>query len=277
MPPGRSYDLDVVRRLRIGTAIGLSLGFLAVLLFWKFVILAPDANEADSAGPTQQPTGAESTSGSSPAPGASVTPNHPVAIPPKPVVPPRSQAEQLLGELTVARTSHSDSYDRLAFGDPFWWTDDVDSSGGRNGCDTRDDVIRRDLTNPRIGDRNTCLVFSGTLHDPYTGNVITYNRYEASDIEIDHIVALGAAWRSGAWAWTPDKRRDFANDLNNLQATDKQVNQDKVSSAPDRWKPPDRSYWCAYAGRWISIKSTYGLTVTSAEMSALEEMLATCA
>ncbi|WP_051366396.1 HNH endonuclease family protein [Hamadaea tsunoensis] len=194
---------------------------------------------------------------------------------PKSGVATKAQAVTLLGKLPREAQSHWDSYDRLSFGDPLW-TDDTDAPGGHNGCDTRDDVLRRDLTGVRLGTTNPCVVLSGVLADPYTGRKLPYDRSRASEIEIDHVVAVAAAWRSGAWAWPPQRRRAFANDTDNLLAADKTTNQDKRSQTADNWKPPRAAAWCDYAKRYVTAKSRYALTVTTAEGDALGRMLSTC-
>jgi hypothetical protein len=183
------------------------------------------------------------------------------------------EARQELGALTVAKNENSGAYQRSAFG-PGW--------GGYgfapklpNGCEARDEVLRRDLSDMRAGDKNKCIIFSGVLHDPYTGKELPYNRYKPSDIQIDHVVALGAAWRTGASKWDDQRRVEFANDINNMLAVDGQANNDKGSKTPDQWKPP-YDFWCPYAERWIGVKHLYSLTVTAAEKSALEEMLNAC-
>jgi uncharacterized protein (DUF2237 family) len=89
------------------------------------------------------------------------------------------------------------------------------------------------------------------------------------------VVALGAAWRSGASKWGAERRMEFANDTSNMLAVDKQANNDKSSKTPDQWRPPG-DYWCQYAERWVGIKSRYDLTVTAAEKTALEQMLGDC-
>jgi uncharacterized protein DUF1524 len=187
----------------------------------------------------------------------------------------KEQALQLLPRLKREAQSHWDTYTREAFGDPLW-TDDTDAPGGHNGCDTRDDVLQRDLTGARLGSTNPCVVLSGVLPDPYTGKTLPYDRSQASQIEIDHVVAVAAAWRSGAWAWTPAQRQRFANDIDNLMAADKTANQDKRSQTADNWKPPRPQAWCEYARRYVTAKSRYSLTVTTAEADALRQMLATC-
>ncbi|MCQ4206813.1 HNH endonuclease family protein [Streptomyces longispororuber] len=188
--------------------------------------------------------------------------------------PDAARARTQLAGLTVAWGKNWETYERSEFGDG--WSDDVDAPGGRNGCDTRDDVLRRDLTDLREGDRNPCVVLSGTLHDPYTGKDLPYSYRRASQIQTDHVVALGAAWRAGAWAWTPKERLTYANDLDVLLATDKTTNYEKSSKTPDKWKPPNHGYWCAYGRRWTGIKHKYRLTVTAPEKLALQDLLATC-
>ncbi|WP_329114398.1 HNH endonuclease family protein [Streptomyces sp. NBC_01465] len=184
-----------------------------------------------------------------------------------------AQARADLGRLTVGWGQHWETYKREEFGKT--WSDETDAPGGRNGCDTRDDVLRRDLKDMRQGDRNPCVVLSGVLHDPYTGKQHPYSYRRASQIQTDHVVALGAAWRGGAWAWTPQKRLEYANDLDVLLAVDKQANYEKSSKTADKWKPR-KEYWCAYAERYTGIKTKYRLTVTPPEKTALQEMLATC-
>ncbi|MFK0199282.1 HNH endonuclease family protein [Streptomyces lavendulae] len=166
------------------------------------------------------------------------------------------------------------TYRREEFGR--YWSDATDGVGGRNGCDTRDDVLRRDLSELRVGDRNPCVVVSGVLHDPYTGKELPYSYRRASQIQTDHVVALGAAWRGGAYAWTPQRRLEYANDLDVLLAVDKQTNQDKGSRTADKWRPPRQAYWCEYGRRYTGIKAKYGLSVTPPEKRALQELLAAC-
>ncbi|MCX5016381.1 HNH endonuclease family protein [Streptomyces sp. NBC_00555] len=181
--------------------------------------------------------------------------------------------EQLAG-LKVEWGKNWETYERENFGR--YWSDETDGVGGRNGCDTRDDVLRRDLTELREGDRNPCVVLSGVLHDPYTGKELPYSYRRASQIQTDHVVALGAAWRGGAYAWTPQRRLEYANDLDVLLAVDKQTNYEKSSKTADKWKPPLKTYWCEYARRYTGIKAKYRLSVTAPEKLALQEMLGTC-
>ncbi|MFD6969635.1 HNH endonuclease family protein [Streptomyces sp. NPDC059979] len=189
--------------------------------------------------------------------------------------PPDAQtARAQLAGLTVEWGRNWQTYKRENFGR--YWSDETDAVGGRNGCDTRDDVLRRDLQELRAGDRNPCVVLSGVLHDPYTGKRLPYSHRRASQIQTDHVVALGAAWRGGAYAWSAQRRLEYANDLDVLLAVDKQTNQDKGSRTADKWQPPRRAYRCEYARRYTGIKAKYRLSVTPPEKLALQEMPAAC-
>jgi hypothetical protein len=255
------------RRIRIAAvAVALTLAAVGGIAAW-WVIARPSGSSPPVA------AGSASASGSpedlSPSVQVTVTP----PVPDEAFPPSADRARQELGQLTVARSQDSAAYQRSAFG-PGW--------GGYgyypklpDGCEARDEVLRRDLSSVVAGDRNTCIIFSGVLHDPYTGKELPYSRYKASDINIDHVVALGAAWRSGASKWTAERRVEFANDINNMLAVDKQANNDKGSKTPDQWRPPE-DFWCPYAERWVGIKDLYGLTVTAGEKTALEQMLGKC-
>ncbi|MFZ3496359.1 HNH endonuclease family protein [Streptomyces sp. 5.8] len=188
--------------------------------------------------------------------------------------PAAAAAKTQLGRLKVEWGKNWETYKRENFGK--YWSDETDAIGGRNGCDTRDDVLRRDLRELREGDRNPCVVLSGVLKDPYTGKELPYTYRRASQIQTDHVVALGAAWRGGAYAWTPQRRLEYANDLDVLLAVDKQTNYEKSSKTADKWKPPQKGYWCEYARRYTGIKAKYQLSVTPPEKQALQEMLGTC-
>jgi hypothetical protein len=185
-----------------------------------------------------------------------------------------AQTRAMLDGLVVARNAHGETSDRTAFG-PGWA-----GRGGEpvlgDGCTARDAVLRRDLRELRMANRNPCMAIAGVADDPYTGSRLPYDRFKPSDIEIDHLVPLGDAWRSGAWAWTPQQRERIANDVDNLIAVQKQANHDKGSKSPDRWRPPRHEYWCEYARRWIGVKARYQLHVTQSERTALTAMLNEC-
>jgi hypothetical protein len=186
-------------------------------------------------------------------------------------------ATTALAGLRVAEKSSLDGYDRgcgagegCVFG-PAW--SDVD----RNGCDQRNDVLRRDLTDVEVreGTRG-CVVIAGVLDDPYTGATVPFEKADAAEVPIDHVVPLAAAWVQGADAWPADQREAFANDLANLMATTRSENSAKGDSTADEWVPSDPSYGCSYATVVVTVKSTYALAVTPAESTALQSLLATC-
>ena len=165
-------------------------------------------------------------------------------------------------------------YRRSQFGPA--WSDDVTVPDGHNGCDTRNDILRRDLIDVEIKpDTHGCVVLSGVLIDPYTGSTIDFHRGPGSSlaVQIDHMVALADAWRTGAQQWDEDKRRNFANDPLNLQATSGPVNEDKGDADAASWLPPNKSYRCEYVSRIVEVKSHYGLWVTPAEHDAIARVL----
>lgn len=187
-------------------------------------------------------------------------------------------ARTALGSLpTRGFSPNVPKYDRNEFGKP--WSDDVTVDGGHNGCDTRNDILARDLTDVEFKPaKRNCIVTKGKLNDPYTNTTIEFKRGRKSSdlIPIDHVVALGDAWYSGAYQWDADRRRNFANDPINLQATNRESNTQKSAKNAAEWLPPNTAYQCEYVGRQITIKSTYGLSVTPAEKTAMEKVLATC-
>lgn len=187
-------------------------------------------------------------------------------------LPPQVPAD--LAGLVISEPSYSGNYDRDAFGQA--WSDDVSVAGGHNGCDTRNDILRRDLVNPKIRPGTyDCLVESGELVDPYTGQHMQFFRGDRQ-VEIDHIVALADAWRSGASTWSPERRRDFANDPRNLLATGAQINQDKGADSASEWLPPATDYRCDYVRARVDVKRAYGLSVSQAEYDVSAAVLAAC-
>jgi hypothetical protein len=183
------------------------------------------------------------------------------AAPPTP--PSASTALTYLGELTVKAEGSSSGYSRSLF--PHWIT----QSGS---CNTREVVLKRDGTNV-VQDSN-CAAVSGSWYSPYDG--ATWSA--ASDVDIDHVIPLAEAWRSGANSWTTSKRQAFANDLTRAQliAVTDNVNQSKGDQDPGEWMPPRTSYHCMYARMWVQVKHYYNLSVDSAEKSALSGVLNVC-
>jgi hypothetical protein len=152
-------------------------------------------------------------------------------------------------------------------------------SAKSHGCDTRNDVLRRDLTAYQLkAGTHGCLVLRGTLHDPYTGRAIAFVRGQGSStmVQIDHVVALSDAWQEGAQHWSATTRKAFANDPFNLLAVDGPSNQRKSDGDAATWLPPAKSYRCAYVARQVAVKVAYRLWVTSAERAAMTRVLGMC-
>ena len=179
-------------------------------------------------------------------------------------------AAQTLQQLTVDDNQRHAGYDRDLFG--FRQTDD-----DGNGCDVREDVLARDLTDVRSR-QHGCKVESGTLADPYTGKTIHFVRgaRTSSAVQIDHVVALENAWRSGASTWDQAKRYRFGNDMYNLLAVDGPANQEKGSASAAYWLPTNGAYRCEYVARQIGVKAKYGLSVTTKEKRAMLSVLHGC-
>lgn len=222
---------------------------VGVLLLVVIVVAPVPANPAS---PPPNPTAATTAPSSSPSVLAATPPSS------KP-----SPAHAELDHLRVAQDGPSTGYSRDKF--PHW----VTISGT---CNTRETVLKSNGMN--VVTDAACSAVSGSWYSPYDGATWT----AASDVDIDHVVPLANAWRTGAATWTTATRRQFANDLSTpqlLTVTDN-VNQAKGDQSPATWKPPLTGYWCRYATAWIQVKYRYTLTVTPAEKTALTSMLDRC-
>ncbi|MEU6993270.1 HNH endonuclease family protein [Streptomyces sp. NPDC046465] len=170
--------------------------------------------------------------------------------------------------LTVKGRAPKTGYDRGRFGTA--WAD-TDS----NRCPTRDDILKRDLTDVRY-QGGACRVASGRLApDPYTGKDVTFRR-GSSQVDIDHLVALSDAWQKGAFRWEPGKRIAFANDPLNLLAVDAGTNRGKSDGDTATWLPPNKAYRCTYVAGQVAVKKKYGVWVTGAERDAMKKVLTAC-
>lgn len=147
-----------------------------------------------------------------------------------------------------------------------------------NGCNIREDVLSRDLKEVRYVNPDSCKVRTGILEDPYTGKTINFIRgaRTSSSVQIDHVVALENAWKSGAYQWSKAEQYRFGNDPYNLLAVDGQANQEKGSASADYWLPPRSDFQCDYVARQIGVKDKYSLTVTSSERRAMMGVLHGC-
>ncbi|MFD3539336.1 HNH endonuclease family protein [Streptomyces sp. NPDC058662] len=183
------------------------------------------------------------------------------AAPPTPIS--ASAARSYLATVTPKAEGSSSGYSRDLF--PHWST----VSGS---CNTRETVLKRDGVN--VVQDSACAAVSGSWYSEYDGATWT----AASDIDIDHMVALAEAWRSGASSWTTSKRQQFANDLSRPQliAVTDNVNQAKGDLDPGKWLPPRTAYRCTYARMWVHVKQHWGLSMDSGEKTALVNILNGC-
>ncbi|CAI7977380.1 MULTISPECIES: HNH endonuclease family protein [unclassified Parafrankia] len=179
-------------------------------------------------------------------------------------------ALQVLGTLSIRAEDNSPPYKRNEFGTA--WSD-VD----HNGCDTRNDILHRDLRSITTRSNDDCIVLTGELRDPYTTRIIRFDRgRNSSAVQIDHVIPLADAWRTGALEWTAKERLGFANDPENLLAVDGPINQQKSDQDASEWLPPSPGIRCAYIARQVGLKSRYGLWVEQAEADAMRQVLQSC-
>lgn len=184
----------------------------------------------------------------------------------------QDNALTVLNTLAVKGRAPKTGYSRDQFGAA--WAD-VD----HNGCDTRNDILNRDLTDKTYkANTHDCVVASGVLQDPYTGTRIDFVRGQdtSTAVQIDHVVALSDAWQKGAQQLTEDERRNLANDPYNLLAVDGPSNQRKSDGDAATWLPANTGFRCEYVARQIGVKQKYRLWVTQAEHDAMANVLATC-
>ena len=219
-------------------------------------------------------TGTPSSTPDSPGISQTATPTatpEPAATEAAPDVPARpGSAMKALNRLKVRELASDAGYNREKKFGAAW----VDVDG--NGCDTRNDILRRDFAS--IGNWDGCTIHTGVLRDKYTGKRIQFKRGSGSSlaVQIDHVVALHNAWMTGARKLSYPMRVALANDPLNLQAVDGPTNGQKSDSDASWWLPPQRGYQCKYVARQISVKKAYHLWVTPDEKIAMQEVLTTC-
>ena len=190
----------------------------------------------------------------------------------RPVLPPDSggaekTATLLLQSLDIKGRAPKTGYERVQFGDGWALI---------QGCDMRNIILNRDLSNVSIGE--SCKVMSGILDDPYTAKVVEFKRgADTSDaVQIDNVVALSNAWQTGAQQLTKERRVELANDPLELLAVDGKANQEKSDGDAATWLPPNKSFRCQYVARQIAVKAKYDLWVTKPEYDAMTRVLASC-
>jgi len=174
----------------------------------------------------------------------------------------------LLNTLEVKGRAPKTGYSRAQF--PHW--SDLD----RNGCDSRNEILKRDLTQIvfKVGTKD-CKVLSGVLQDPFSNKVLNFTTAK-SVVDIDHLVALSNAWQTGAAYFDKNIRTQIANDPINLLAVDAKLNRQKGDGDAATWLPPNKSFRCEYVSRQIAVKAKYSLWVTDAEKAAIVRVLSNC-
>ncbi|MER0477187.1 HNH endonuclease family protein [Streptomyces sp. Edi2] len=185
-------------------------------------------------------------------------------------------AQHALAQLAVKGPAPMTGYDREAKFGPAW-SDSTTAPGAQNSCDTRNDVLRRDLQHITFKGTSRCVVATGTLADPYTGKTIHFVRGpQSAQVQIDHVVALGASWRVGAAQLTQQQRAALGNDPENLIAASGPANAAKSDGDAATWLPANKSFRCTYVARQIAVKAKYRLWVTPPEKAAMTRILAGC-
>lgn len=245
-------------RRRTGSAITAAAGLVAVAIV-AFANLAQDATVVER--PTLAPAATAEAPGE-------VAPESPA--PSAPISTEAGHALAQLEQLTITEPSSTTKYVRDYFGQK--WAD-VD----RNGCDTRNDMLQRDLVEVTFKpNTHDCVVQRGTLHDLYTGETVTFVRISEGyqPTQVDHLIPLSVAWATGAAEWPADKRLQLANDPSNLQVTT--ANQLKNDSTPSQWMPI-ASYTCEYSTRYVQVAHAYELEISSADRTKLAAALSQCA
>jgi hypothetical protein len=284
---GRVAWAGLRSRATAGCALGVALAVTAV--GGATATPVPQPHSAAPTSPTPVTSAAPGTPSSSPTdltaatprPTHSLTPT-PKATPNPPLAPKASATKKTArsttaskgtalaaaARLTVKGRAPKTGYSRKAFGQAWFDTN-------RNGCDTRNDILRRDLVERQM--KNRCKVLAGTrAPDPYTGRTIRFVVGGNSEIDVDHVVALSDAWQKGAAQWSAGKRLAFANDPLVLLAVDAGANRSKGDGDTATWLPPNKSFRCQYVARQVAIKLKYQVWVTSAERDAMVRVLSTC-
>jgi hypothetical protein len=176
----------------------------------------------------------------------------------------------VIDEIGKPKNERVPTYVRKEFGDGW-----LDLDG--DGCDTRNEILNRDLTQVVLH-TDGCKVLSGVLDDPYTGKSIQFTRGAdtSSDVQIDHVVSLSAAWHSGAWAWSRSQREAFASDPLNLIAVDGPTNTSKGNKGVSGWTPPNADFQCSYVAIYIAVHHKYDLAMSNADRKAAGEKIAVC-
>lgn len=185
----------------------------------------------------------------------------------------RAEARKLIDKVRTKGRGPKTGYSRDKFG--YAWADNVDGiPWGRNGCDTRNDLLKRDGRDIEYRKGSNCVIVKMTIYDPYTGKTIDWTKEAAAKVQIDHVMPLSYNWQMGASRWSEDKRKQIANDPLNLLPVDGSANSSKGDAGPATWLPPQSSVRCSYAVRFAQVSLKYDLPVTKADKAAMLEQCA---
>ncbi|MFE6104588.1 HNH endonuclease family protein [Streptomyces laurentii] len=180
----------------------------------------------------------------------------------------RAAGRALIESVRTKGRGPKTGYARDKFG--YAWMDTADGVPlARNGCDTRNDLLRRDGRNLSFRKGSDCVVTAMTLNDPYTGTTIDWRKEKASAVQIDHVVPLSYSWQMGSSAWPESKRKQLANDTLNLLPVEGRANSSKSDSGPATWLPPDKGIRCSYAVRFAQVAHKYRMPVTAPDKQAM--------
>lgn len=182
----------------------------------------------------------------------------------------RAAAVGLIEKVTTKGRGPKTGYERDEFG--YAWMDTADGVPlARNGCDTRNDLLKLHGRNVEFRSGSDCVVVAMDLYDPYTGKDIAWKKASASEVQIDHVVPLSYSWQMGASRWSESKRRQLANDALNLLPVEGRANSAKSDSGPAAWLPPDKQIRCAYTVRFAQVALKYEMAVTAPDKRMMLE------
>ncbi|QKW40947.1 HNH endonuclease [Actinomadura sp. NAK00032] len=180
----------------------------------------------------------------------------------------RAEARALIAKVATKGRGPKTGYERDKFG--YAWMDNApDVPFARNGCDTRNDLLKRDGIKVRYRSGSDCVVISLTLSDPYSGKLIEWKKARAAAVQIDHVIPLSYGWQMGASRWSKGKRESLANDPLNLVPVDGPLNGAKSDSGPASWLPPNKVVRCSYGVRFAQVALKYDLPVTAPDKKVM--------
>nr|WP_245936641.1 HNH endonuclease family protein [Streptomyces cahuitamycinicus] len=180
----------------------------------------------------------------------------------------KDRARALIEKVATKGRGPRTGYERDEFG--YAWMDTADGVPlARNGCDTRNDLLKLHGRHVRFRSGSDCVVVAMELYDPYTGKDIDWKKAKATEVQIDHVVPLSYSWQMGAARWPESKREQLANDVLNLLPVEGRANSAKRDSGPASWLPPNKKIRCSYAVRFAQVADKYELSVTTADKTMM--------